>query len=595
MKWIAPHGATTPTERYVNAQPTIAGSNPDAAFFNNVLDELLAVITGANLTPTDTNLHQILDAIQYFAERAATSGVIKGSYWFGKTLAVSTVPAPTAVGQTYIDFTTLKTYISNDGETWTESTTFVPPVGIDFTILITSKFWDITDQKGQQGGDAIYSHSTETWTYWPKIVDLSEAYHPGLFAHEWDEHIREDESWLCADTFSWHPKSGYKTAYEHLAADIAGENLYYVVAMYGDSITMYRNSALDSIGDSHPYAFSTQDLSVTLYANSETPVFDAFLYATPTYSEPGFSRVVRDTGYQNIKFLNSETIAGTTIYFYRAADKHKICPADQASNVEAIYNATGVAWYYIIDTVNEQFKLPRTKFGVTGLRDTVGNYVAPGAPNITGTIGDYYESNATGAFALDSEVNINRFPGGSGDGRRYYKSFDASRSSSVYGNSTTIQPPATQMYLYFYVGNFTQTALENTAGLNAELFNNKADVDLSNVNSTGKANSVSWGMPDFSRAVSTNLSGTDPISTTSDTYTCPSDGWIYFYAQRSVSGNTLYFYLNGISVHNFPAFVANYANMIYPVSAGDVIKMTTDSTGASWHIDWCNFVPCKGV
>ena len=27
------------------------------------------------------------------------------------------------------------------------------------------------------------------------------------------------------------------------------------------------------------------------------------------------------------------------------------------------------------------------------------------------------------------------------------------------------------MYLYFYVGNFTQTAIEQTAGLNAEMFN----------------------------------------------------------------------------------------------------------------------------
>ena len=77
MKWIAPHGATSASERYVNAQPTVAGSNPDAKFFNNVQDELLAVITAANLTPSDTNLHQLLDAITYFTERAAASGVIE--------------------------------------------------------------------------------------------------------------------------------------------------------------------------------------------------------------------------------------------------------------------------------------------------------------------------------------------------------------------------------------------------------------------------------------------------------------------------------------------------------------------------------------
>lgn len=39
------------------------------------------------------------------------------------------------------------------------------------------------------------------------------------------------------------------------------------------------------------------------------------------------------------------------------------------------------------------------------------------------------------------------------------------------------------MYLYFYVGNYTQTAIKQTAGLNAEMFNDKADTDLANVTS----------------------------------------------------------------------------------------------------------------
>ncbi|MBS7401776.1 MAG: hypothetical protein KIG16_04650, partial [Eubacteriales bacterium] len=50
-------------------------------------------------------------------------------------------------------------------------------------------------------------------------------------------------------------------------------------------------------------------------------------------------------------------------------------------------------------------------------------------------------------------------------------STNASQSNSIYGASDTVQPPATQMYLYFYVGNFEQSAIEQTAGLNAEMFN----------------------------------------------------------------------------------------------------------------------------
>lgn len=175
MRWIPPFGATTSTERYRNAEPTIAGSNPGAEFFNTVLDELLAVIVAADMTPSDTVANQVAAAIVALTERAATSGVTKGSYWFGKTVAATVVPAPTIAGQNYIDFTTLKTYESLDGKTWTQSGTFVPPTGIDYSILITSKFWDIPEQDGQQGGTAVYSHEDDDWSWWPKIISFKDA------------------------------------------------------------------------------------------------------------------------------------------------------------------------------------------------------------------------------------------------------------------------------------------------------------------------------------------------------------------------------------------------------------------------------------
>lgn len=190
------------------------------------------------------------------------------------------------------------------------------------------------------------------------------------------------------------------------------------------------------------------------------------------------------------KTLQSETIDGTTIQFYLADDGHKICPATQESNVTAIYTATGVAWYYILDTDNTRFKLPRTKFGVTGLRDTVGKYVAPGLPNITGSFntGDRrtHISDVTGAF-YRATASSNQWVSQSGvQGNTQGVGFDASGSNSIYGNSTTVQPPATQQYLYFYVGQFSQSAVEQTAGLNASLFNGKADTDLNNLSSDGE-------------------------------------------------------------------------------------------------------------
>lgn len=178
--------------------------------------------------------------------------------------------------------------------------------------------------------------------------------------------------------------------------------------------------------------------------------------------------------------FQTETIGDITITYYLALDGHKICLSDQESNIVALYESTGVAWYYILDTANKQFKLPRTKFGFTGLRDSVGGYIAPGLPNITGTFtnnGHAGYAAATGAFT-STKNGTHSNEGGASDGGVY--SLDASRSSSIYGNGDTVQPPATQMYLYFWVGAFSQTAAEQTAGLNAEMFNAKADRNLLN-------------------------------------------------------------------------------------------------------------------
>ena len=180
------------------------------------------------------------------------------------------------------------------------------------------------------------------------------------------------------------------------------------------------------------------------------------------------------------------------ITYTKTGDGHRIVSPDQIDLLTDLYNRTGVAWYYVLDTTNSRFKLPRTKFGFNGLRDSVGKFIEPGSPEISGTftIGRGGNSakgnleNITGAFTSDTYTSggYTSFSqdGNSPDGNKRAR-FNASISNGVYGNSNTVQPPATQMYLYFYVGNFTQTAIENTAGLNESLFNGKADLDLANV------------------------------------------------------------------------------------------------------------------
>ncbi len=293
-----------------------------------------------------------------------------------------------------------------------------------------------------------------------KLIASSTTNGFNLFDCKWADHILNNISWLRADTFSWQSGDVYTAAYNHLAADY--ENATAGYSWTGDKTgNLYTTKGMPSVGDtivgSSMYTVGGVGSNYITVHKNGTP------YETATL----------DSAVSGINTSQNETIGDITITYYLADDGHKICLPDQESNLVALYEATGVAWYYILDTTNRQFKLPRTKWGFTGIRSGVGGYVAPGLPNITGSVTRNLYSDtptATGSFVKGSTSNTNLRNDGTGEPAGTL-SFDASRSSSVYGNSDTVQPPATQMYLYFYVGNFEQSAIEQTAGLNAEMFN----------------------------------------------------------------------------------------------------------------------------
>ena len=219
-------------------------------------------------------------------------------------------------------------------------------------------------------------------------------------------------------------------------------------------------------------------------------------------------------------------------------DGHRICGGiasavqEQEEYLTNLYNSKGVAWYYLIDTTNQRFKLPRTKWGFVGVRDDVGKYVAPGLPNITGYIGVEVDTGVVGGAFYKNSQNVSQTNGTGGNINIAQVTLDASRSSSIYGNSTTVQQCATQMYLYFYVGQFTQTATEQTAGLNTELFNSKVDLNAANLSTAGKSLISGLGMPSNSYIDLT-------LGANNSTYTAPSNG--YFTWQVNSTATNQYF------------------------------------------------------
>ena len=315
-----------------------------------------------------------------------------------------------------------------------------------------------------------------------------------ILYHTWSDHILNDVSWLRADTFSWQSGDVYTAAYEHLVDDFenAQTSTYYAWTgkgyISGTQETVYTTSQVPSVGDTVYYYGSDG-----LFLRYGTVATASSANITFTYAGDGATSSSMAYGGETLLPVHLETIGGITVAYRLAQDGHKITTHE--TDAVAIYEATGVAWYYILDTTNRQFKLPRTKWGFTGLRDSVGGYVPQNVllPNITGYASfsangssDYLSSvvNTGGALYGTTDVSSSHGCGG-GDNHSGAKRLrlDASRSSSVYsgnGTNTLIQPRGTQMYLYFYVGNFEQSAIEQTAGLNAELFNGKADRNLLN-------------------------------------------------------------------------------------------------------------------
>ena len=84
----------------------------------------------------------------------------------------------------------------------------------------------------------------------------------------------------------------------------------------------------------------------------------------------------------------------------------------------------------------------------TNTQSEVGQSVSAGLPNITGTFTEHGNTSGlkcTGAFTGEARIGLNSNQGGASDGGRV--TMNSSRSSSVYGAASTVQPASTRMLL----------------------------------------------------------------------------------------------------------------------------------------------------
>lgn len=111
------------------------------------------------------------------------------------------------------------------------------------------------------------------------------------------------------------------------------------------------------------------------------------------------------------------------------------------SNLFAIYGTT-----YGEGNGETTFNLPdfrnRTIWGAEDF-----GYIEAGLPNITGSFYALQFTSIpqpTGCFSYGTNQNNQGFDHGNSQGSQFF-SIDASRSSSIYGNSTTVQPPSVKV------------------------------------------------------------------------------------------------------------------------------------------------------
>jgi len=101
--------------------------------------------------------------------------------------------------------------------------------------------------------------------------------------------------------------------------------------------------------------------------------------------------------------LTSEVVSsndGTTTWtvnYYLAEDGHKICPSAEETKVDEIFSANGVAWYYIIDTVNQRFRLPRETYNEY-------NVIDKNTPKLYFFVGRFSKSAIQQTAGITSEV-----------------------------------------------------------------------------------------------------------------------------------------------------------------------------------------------
>lgn len=314
---------------------------------------------------------------------------------------------------------------------------------------------------------------------------------------------------------------------------------------------------------------------------TEAPLYNlSWLLSNGTY----YAKSVYVTAYEALLVENnSEITAGTSTQLPSGGTYVKRGLSVKLSTAEDITD-----YDFVINTTDETFRLP-IKTKLASSKFIKGNGMSFGLSTGDVNFGMYLNDSLTG-YPLVSSTGLYNIPIGTAQTSGVMAKKEVSIGVTTNSSESGIELDSNNLYLYYYVGETVQNANLINA---AEIETNKADIDLTNITTTGKINAFSCNIPDFDSEISISN------STNGFIYTVPSAGFIKL-NRLNADGTakcSLYKGEDGTGTEIITASNAGQFNtgagveLLLPVLENEKYFFNTNNVNRYW----ISFVPLKGV
>ena len=250
-------------------------------------------------------------------------------------------------------------------------------------------------------------------------------------------------------------------------------------------------------------------------------------------------------------------------------------PAVSGDDATSVFSKEQASLGEIQVIVGTSLRLPKYANYIKMANSTEGiTQKGAGLPNITADFnaGGCWTRYASGAFNVPTAEVGGDGPAGNGSNQTRY-TFDASRSSAIYGASDTVQPASTTLYPWISAYTSAIPASMAQAAEFQQGLSGKADTNLGNLSAAGKDLASGLGMPS-SRYIDLTLGASG------STYTAPANGWFFV---RKVSTGIQVIYLtnttNGMISSCYSSISEEYLDSIIPVVKGQSVVCEYNTGG----------------